>query len=174
MMLWIVVVAALLLSGLAWRLSHLLAEKQGRLAGIEISLMDLMAERQEAKTKKAAALEQQKIVEKSVDTGAASAEVIHKSVASVTFGVLDSIPATEGVSKLVRGLHDGIAGTIYSTVRTSNKQVGNLAKDYINLKKDYDKVRKKAAEQKPKSTPQGEPGDKPAGEKKGSSGDENA
>jgi hypothetical protein len=166
----IVAIAALTVAGLTWKISRLLGDKQDRLVSLENSLMDLLAKRQEAKIKIAARLEQQEIVEVAVDTGAASAEVVHKAVADVTFGVLDSIPVTEGVSKLVRGLHDGIAGSIYSTVRLSNKEAGNLAKGYIKMKADYDAARPEQPEQEEQAeqaenTPQQE--EEPAPEKKG-------
>ena len=169
----LVAIAALVVAGLTWKISRILGAKQDRMVGLEYSLMELLAKRQEAKIKIAAQLEQQKIVEKAVETGTASAQVVHKAVAEVTFGVLDSIPVTEGISKLVRGLHDGIAGSIYSTVRVSNKQAGNLAKGYIKMKAEYDAAHPKLPEQPEQQeqpeqadkTPQQE--EKPAPDRKG-------
>ena len=142
--LWLI--AALTVAGMTWQLARSLGKKQRRLVGMEFALMDFLAQRQEAKIKTAARHEKQKIVETSIDVGTDSAEVIHKAVAGITFGVLDTIPATEGLSKLVRGLHDGIAGQIYSTVRGSNKLAGELAKGHIKRKEAEDNKRPKRPE----------------------------
>jgi len=135
--------AALSLAGWTWRLSLALRDRQRELVALEHALMDYVVEEQCARLRQAALLEQQQIVEKSVDTGASSAEVVHKAVAGVTFGILDAIPATKGVSRLVRGLHNGIADTIYDTVRTSNKEIGGLAKELLKLKGDLDTARRR-------------------------------
>jgi hypothetical protein len=138
----ILAILALSLLGAAWKLSRLLADKQTRLIDLQQSLVNLLAEQRIASIKRAALLEQQKIVEQSVKTGAATAETVHKAVADVAFGVMDAIPVTEEVSKFARSLHNGIADTIYSTVRTSNKQIGGLAREYLKLKDDFDAARR--------------------------------
>ena len=130
----------LLLAG--WQLSRRLDRLQGRVSHLSRELEDALIDRQKKKIGAAAALEQQKLVEKSVETGAASAETIHKAVSGATFGILESIPVTRGVSRLVREVHDGIAGSVYSTVRGANKQIGDITKDYLTEKQQKEKADK--------------------------------
>ena len=136
-----VLAAAVALAVAGALLASALRAKQARLVALERALEDLLAAERQAVIRHEALLEQQDIVEKSVETGAKSAEAIHKTVAGVTFGILDSIPATEGVSRLVRGVHDGVSGSVYATVRGTNKQLGKLARAYL-------KEREGAARQK--------------------------
>jgi len=142
----VLLVLAVGLLGFAWRLSQQIAERRARLISLQRALVDLLAERRTAAIKRAALLEQQELVEKTVKTGAETAETVHKAVADVAFGVMDAIPVTEEVSKLARGLHDGIAGSIYSTVRTSNTQIGGLAREFLKLKDEYDASRRSKGE----------------------------
>ena len=155
----ITMAATLLLGGIAWVMARRLAEQRQTLIALEKALMDYLVVEQNGRIRHAALLEQQEIVEKSVDTGAGTAEVVHKTVSDTAFGIMDNMEATKDVSKLARGLHDGIADSIYSTVRTSNKEIGKLAKELLRVKGDFDtaKRRKEAAKS-------GVPG-KPASEK---------
>ena len=107
------------------------ARQRGMIARQRL-LFDRLAAQREARIRQDARLEQQRIVEKSIEAGAVSAQTIHRTVAGVTFGILNAIPVTEGVSRVVRSVHDGIADTVYSAVRESNKQIGKVAKTYID------------------------------------------
>ena len=142
-MAWGLLAGGLLSAWLTWRLSRRLAERQDRLAALEHALADHLADESAARIRQAALLEQQEIVEKSVDVGANSAELVHKAVAGVTFGILDAIPVTKGVSRFVRSIHDGIADTIYATVRTSNREIGGLAKELLKAKGELDTARRR-------------------------------
>ena len=142
--------AAAALAALGVVVARELHAKQARLVALEHALVDCLAAEREASIRHEALVEQQDIAEKSVETGAKSAETIHRTVAGVTFGILDSIPATENVSRLVRGVHDGVAGTVYASVRDTNKQLGKLARGYL-------KEREAAAR---RQRPGNKPGDK--------------
>ena len=96
----VLLVLAVGLLGFAWRLSQQIAERRTQLISLQRALVDLLAERRTAAIKRAALLEQQELVEKTVKTGAETAETVHKAVADVAFGVMDAIPVTEEVSKL--------------------------------------------------------------------------
>ena len=141
---WILtLVIALLLGAITWALAHRLADRRRTLVALERALVDYLVLEQNGRIKHAALLEQQKIVEKSVDTGADSAELVHKTVADVAFGIMDNIDATKDVSKFARGLHDGIADSVYATVRTSNKEIGKLTKELLKIKGNYDTVKRR-------------------------------
>ena len=105
--------------------------------------MDYLALEQNGRIRHAALLEQQEIVEKSVDTGAGTAEVVHKTVSDPAFGIMDNMEATKDVSKLARGLHDGIADGIYATVRASDKEIGKLARELLRVKGDFDAAKRR-------------------------------
>ncbi len=144
---WVIILAiTLALLGWTWKLARSLGERRARLVGLEQSLVNLLADRQEVGITSAALLEKQKLVEKSVETGADVAEAVHNKVAGGTFDILDSIPATEGISRFARGLHDGIAGTSYSKVRSSNKSIGGLARVLMKLKDDLPAARSNQSE----------------------------
>lgn len=136
-------VASLLLGGFTWVLARRLADRRRTLVALEKALMDYLVLEQNGRIRHAAWLEQQKIVEQSVDTGADSAELVHKTVADVAFGIMDNMDATKDVSKFARGLHDGIADSVYATVRTSNKEIGKLTKELLKLKGNYDSAKRR-------------------------------
>lgn len=127
----VVLALAIVLAGACRRLSRALWDCQVELVRLERSLADLSADLCYQRVRKAARLEQQELVERSVDTAAASAETIHKAVAGVTFGVLDAVPFARRISGVVKGTHDGIAGSVYSTVRGANKEIGDITREYI-------------------------------------------
>jgi hypothetical protein len=139
----ITLTSALLLGGFTVVLARQLAERRHTLIALEKALMDYLTMEQNGRIRHAARLEQQAIVEKTVDTGAGSAELVHKTVADVTFGIMNNIEVTKEASKLVRGLHDGIADSVYTTVRTSNKEIGKLAKELLKLKGDFDAAKRR-------------------------------
>lgn len=141
----IIVLMAMALLAAAWLLGRRLERLQGRVSQLSHGLEDALIDRQQKKIGAAAALEQQKLVEKSVETGAASAETIHKAVSGATFGILDSISATRGVSRMVREVHDGIAGSVYATVRGANKQIGEITKEYLSEQQEKEKSAKQDA-----------------------------
>ncbi|MBF0349635.1 MAG: hypothetical protein HQM11_01305 [SAR324 cluster bacterium] len=75
--------------------------------------------------------EKQELAERAIETGTTTVESIHQIISGLTFGILESIPATSLTSRLVREIHDKTAGTIYSTIRTVNRQIGELANDMV-------------------------------------------
>ena len=141
---WMITLAtALMMGGMTWVLARKLAERRQTLIALEKALMDYLVVEQNGRIRHAALLEQQKIVEKTVDAGASSAEVVHKTVAGTAFGIMDNIEVTKDVSKLARGVHDGIADSIYATVRTSNREIGKLTKELLKVKGDFDAAKRR-------------------------------
>src|SRR3954447_16057466 len=51
-----------------------------------------------------------------IDAPAAITRAGHEAIAAIPFAVLDSIPATAETSKVVREIHDEIAGAVYDVI----------------------------------------------------------
>lgn len=68
--------------------------------------------------------EKQQLAETLVHTGTTTVEVVHKAISGLTFGILESIPATRHGSKVVRKVHDGTSTAVYGSIRLLNKAIG--------------------------------------------------
>jgi hypothetical protein len=67
-----------------------------------------------------------------VEHGTSAVERVHLGTAARPFGILEAIPPTAPVARIVHVVHDGIASGVYSTIRATNRLVGvaaNLAID---------------------------------------------
>ena len=52
-----------------------------------------------------------------VDVGANTVQTVHQAIANVPFTVLEAIPVTRDVTKIVRFAHDAISGAVYAVSR---------------------------------------------------------
>ncbi|MBJ8346345.1 hypothetical protein [Antrihabitans sp. YC2-6] len=66
-----------------------------------------------------------------VDIGTNIVRASHQAIAAIPFGVLDSIAATRGTSRVVREIHDGTAAGVYRAISQVNKALGNAARNSV-------------------------------------------
>jgi hypothetical protein len=67
-----------------------------------------------------------------VEHGASAVQRVHLATAARPFGILEAIPPTAPVARIVHVVHDGIASGVYGTIRATSRLVGvaaNLAID---------------------------------------------
>jgi hypothetical protein len=67
----------------------------------------------------------QRGAEQTVHLGAETVRAVHLGIARIPFGILEAIPATRPVSRLVRGVHDGISNVVYDTITGANRAIGS-------------------------------------------------
>lgn len=67
----------------------------------------------------------QQVSEVAVDFGANTVRAVHQGIAAIPFTILEAIPATRGPTRIVRALHDAIAGGVYDTITGVNQAVGS-------------------------------------------------
>ncbi len=67
----------------------------------------------------------QEITEGAVEGGTELVRTIHHGIASIPFTILESIPVTRDTTRLVRGIHDLTADTVYGAISTVNRVLGN-------------------------------------------------
>lgn len=66
----------------------------------------------------------QALGEGAVDGTTRAVQGIHRGIASIPFGVLESIPATRDTTRIVREIHDLAADSAYGTIRGVNRLLG--------------------------------------------------
>jgi hypothetical protein len=59
-----------------------------------------------------------------VDNPVAVAAASHEAIAAIPFGILEAIPVTAETTKVVRQVHDEIAGTVYDAINLAAKGIG--------------------------------------------------
>jgi hypothetical protein len=72
----------------------------------------------------AAKFAQVEAVTNGVALGTDVVKAVHLGIASVPFSVLEAIPVTRGVSKIVRGVHDAVSHTVYGAIGLANRALG--------------------------------------------------
>lgn len=107
------------------------ARQQAVLVGILRSVRATLAQLREAELRKVELLEKQVLAERAIDAGSIGVETVHKAIAGLTFGILESIPSTRATAAVVREAHDAGAAGSYAAVRTLNREVGKLLKDAL-------------------------------------------
>ena len=73
------------------------------------------------------------LVEDAVHHGTTAVEKVHREVASRPFEVLESVPGLELPVRLVRAMHDTITTTVYTSIRVTNRLVGAIADEVIEV-----------------------------------------
>jgi len=71
----------------------------------------------------------QKFTEATVSTTTTTMRDVHRSIAKIPFGVLESIPAIGSTTKIVRETHDMISDVVYGSILGVNKVAGKFARD---------------------------------------------
>jgi hypothetical protein len=75
----------------------------------------------------------QKLAEHAIATGTAVVKEVHKGIADIPFGVLESIPGARVPAKALRGLHDAISDGVYGALGNLNKAVGRELRKGVPL-----------------------------------------
>jgi len=73
----------------------------------------------------------QRITESVVDTGAITVRRVHKGIAKIPFGILESIPGIRETANIVRETHDLITDITYGTILGVNQAAGKFARNTI-------------------------------------------
>ena len=68
--------------------------------------------------------EVQRLSEAAVSGGTQTVRAIHRGIAAIPFGILESIPATRDTTRLVRKSHDLISDAVYGSIGAVNRGVG--------------------------------------------------
>lgn len=66
----------------------------------------------------------QETAEAVIEGGTATVRAVHKGIADIPFGILESIPVTRDTTKLVRGVHDLTTDLVYGSISSINKTLG--------------------------------------------------
>ena len=74
----------------------------------------------------------QKVTEATVEGGNVTVRTVHKAIAAIPFGILESIPATRDTTRVVRRIHDAISDGIYGTISAANKAVHGAARNAVS------------------------------------------
>lgn len=67
----------------------------------------------------------QEFTEAAVEGGTGVVRTIHHGVATIPFTILENIPVTRDTTRLVRGIHDLTADTVYGAISTINRVLGS-------------------------------------------------
>lgn len=74
----------------------------------------------------------QQIVEQAIQDGATTVEQVHRSIASMPFGILEKIDALQVPVAKAREIHDETVGNIYETIRLLNDRAGEIARSLLD------------------------------------------
>lgn len=66
----------------------------------------------------------QKFAEQAIESGTAITRTLHHGISRIPFSILENIPPTAPVAKVVRQVHDAISNDIYSAINALNRGVG--------------------------------------------------
>lgn len=80
----------------------------------------------------------QNVTESLVDEGTAMVRTIHKEIANIPFEILEAIPTTRGTTRVVRGVHDVTADSIYAGIAVANRMLGRKVRKSMRVKDDID------------------------------------
>lgn len=128
---WFLLLSLLVVNGLL--VATLLQQRtqQQQLTEVLRRVRLLVEQIREAELRKTELVEKQQLAEKAIDAGSIGVETVHKAIAGLTFGILESIPATRATSSVVREVHDASAAGSYDAVRKLNREVGKLIKEVV-------------------------------------------
>lgn len=78
----------------------------------------------------------QRLAEGGVALGADTVREIHKTIASIPFGILESIPATRDTTRLVRAIHDQTSDAVYGSIGLVNRLLGRGLRRGLGLERE--------------------------------------
>ncbi|PTU31652.1 hypothetical protein [Stenotrophobium rhamnosiphilum] len=71
----------------------------------------------------------QSVAENVVAGGTNTVRAVHKGIASIPFGILESIPVTRDTTRVVRLIHDAISDGVYGGISATNKVLHQVARN---------------------------------------------
>ena len=71
----------------------------------------------------------QVIAENVVEGGTSTVRAVHKGIAGIPFGILESIPVTRDTTRIVRKIHDAISDGVYDGISATNKALHQAARN---------------------------------------------
>ncbi|TDU30739.1 hypothetical protein DFR24_0093 [Panacagrimonas perspica] len=74
----------------------------------------------------------QRLAETVVSGGTHTVRAIHRGIAAIPFGILEAIPATRDVTRIVRTSHDLISDAVYGSIQAVNRGVGHGLRAGLN------------------------------------------
>lgn len=113
-------VAATLIAGMQRRLREV--QRQQWRSEAALSEMQLVAQ---IKAQFAAG---QVLAENVVEGGTSTVRAVHKGIAGIPFGILESIPVTRDTTRIVRKIHDAISDGVYGGISATNKALHQAAR----------------------------------------------
>ncbi|MBF0100641.1 MAG: hypothetical protein HQK77_07005 [Desulfobacterales bacterium] len=99
---------------------------------IEKSLSEIADIIKKKQANKIEFLEKQKLAETVVHKSSTVVEQVHRTISDITFGILESIPATKHTAGIVKIVHNKTSDAVYDSVRLVNKHIGDLASIFLN------------------------------------------
>jgi len=114
-----------------WQLQQALRESATRLQYSSRLLMEL----QRLQHRQSQLAEVQRLAEFTIDTGADVVRAVHESIAAIPFDVLDAVPATRDVSRVVRRTHNLISDAVYGSIKGVNKVLGGATRTVLKAPK---------------------------------------
>lgn len=94
------------------------------LAHARAALSERLVERARVLDSKQRLEEAQRTAEVAIDVGNTSVREMHQAIAGIPFGVLEQVPVTRDVSRVVREVHDTAAKGVYDAIERVNKLAG--------------------------------------------------
>lgn len=148
--------ARLLLAAELVAIAALLVWAMRRLAGAKRQLTEIDAALERAiavgceQAQRIATLETlrdaQQTAEQALHAGGSLVREVHKGIASIPFGILESIPATRAPTRVVRDIHDRITDGVYEALGGLNKAVGRELRKGMKVEAPATAERPKPAE----------------------------
>ena len=71
-----------------------------------------------------------------VEGGTALVRGIHHGIAAIPFSILEAIPATREPTRLVRGIHDLTANSVYAAVAAVNRVLGTQLRKGLQVPRE--------------------------------------
>jgi hypothetical protein len=71
----------------------------------------------------------QDLAENVVEGGTSTVRAVHKGIAGIPFGILESIPVTRDTTRIVRRIHDAISDGVYGGISATNKALHQVVRD---------------------------------------------
>jgi len=88
------------------------------------------------------------LIQEAVDKGATSVEQIHRAIADLPLDVLEKRGLLGDEGKSARKLVDSSIGAVYETIRTVNREVGELASGLFEALENHDDAQSNIGDKK--------------------------
>ncbi|MFA6035199.1 MAG: hypothetical protein WC889_20045 [Myxococcota bacterium] len=73
------------------------------------------------------------LVQDAIDKGATSVEQVQLEIARKPLEIIEQIEPLKPLATSIREIHKASIGSVYDTIRTINKQVGEMAGEYLKM-----------------------------------------